>query len=45
MKKSLHLALEFLPRKYPCFAVGFIGSGKEFILHLWLVCFRIRWGY
>ena len=45
MKKSLHLITEFLPRKWPCFAVGFIASGNEFVLHLYLVCFRIRWGY
>jgi hypothetical protein len=45
MRKSLHLTTEFLPRKWPCFAVGFMGSGSEFVLHLYLVCFRIRWGY
>ena len=45
MKKSLHLKTEFLPRKWPCFAIGFFSSGDEFILHLYLVCFRIRWGY
>lgn len=45
MNKKLHFSAEFLPRKYPCFAVGFFSSGKEFILHLWLVCFRIRLGY
>ena len=36
---------EFFPRKYPCFAIGFFASGREFCLHLWLVCFTIRWGY
>ena len=45
MRKSLHLTTEFLPRKLPCFAVGFVSSGSEFVLHLYLVCFRIRWGY
>lgn len=45
MKKSLHLKTEFLPRKWPCFAIGFFSSGDEFVLHLYLVCFRIRWGY
>jgi len=45
MKKSLHLKTEFLPRKWPCFAIGFFSSGDEFIVHLYLVCFRIRWGY
>ena len=45
MNKSLQLKVEFLPRKWPCFAVGFIGSGSEFVLHLYLVCFCIRWGH
>jgi len=45
MRKSLHLITEFWPRKWPCFAVGFVGGGNEFVLHLWLVCFRVRWGY
>ncbi len=31
--------------KTMCFAVGFVSSGNEFVLHLYLVCFRIRWGY
>ncbi len=45
MNKTLQLKTEFFPRKWPCFAIGFFSSGKEFILHLWLVCFTIRWGY
>ena len=45
MKKSLHLNIEFFPRKWPCFAVGFFSGGNEFVLHLYLICFRIRWGY
>jgi hypothetical protein len=45
MKKSLHLTTEFLPRKWPFFAVGFIAGGSEFVLHLYLVSFLIRWGY
>ncbi|UOF82918.1 hypothetical protein [Caudoviricetes sp.] len=45
MNKKLHLITEFWPRKWPCFAVGFIASGNEFVLHLYLICFRIRWGY
>jgi hypothetical protein len=45
MRKNLHLTTEFLPHKWPCFAVGFVSSGNEFVLHLYLVCFRIRWGY
>jgi hypothetical protein len=45
MRKSLHLTTEFFPRKWPGFAVGFFSSGQEFVLHLWLVCFRVRWGY
>lgn len=45
MRKSLHTVTEFLPRKWPCFAVGFFSSGDEFVLHLYLICFRIRWGY
>jgi hypothetical protein len=28
MRKSLHLTTEFLPLKWPCFAVGFVGSGR-----------------
>ena len=28
-----------------CFAIGFIAAGNEFVLHLYLICFRIRWGY
>ena len=45
MSKSLHLNMEFLQRKWPCFAVGFTSGGNEFVLHLYLVCWRIRWGY
>lgn len=45
MSKKLHFDFEFFPRKYPCFAVGFFSSGKEFLLHLWLVALRVRWGY
>jgi hypothetical protein len=45
MRKSLHLTTEFFPRLWPCFAVGFFSGGNEFVLHLYLVCFRIRWGY
>lgn len=45
MNKSLQLKIEFLPRKWPCFAVGFFSSGNEFVLHLYLVCFRIVWGH
>lgn len=45
MKKSLHLTTEFMPRAWPIFAVGFVGGGNEFVLHLYLICFRIRWGY
>jgi len=44
MRKSLHLKIEFFPRKWPCFAVGFISAGDEFVLHLYVVCFTIRWG-
>jgi hypothetical protein len=29
MRKSLHLITEFWPRKWPCFAVGFVSSGNE----------------
>jgi len=45
MRKSLHLTTEFMPRAWPIFAVGFVGGGNEFVLHLYLICFRIRWGY
>lgn len=45
MKKGLHLNVEFFPRKWPCFAVGFFSGGNEFALHLYVVCFRIRWGF
>jgi hypothetical protein len=44
MKKSLHLTVEFLPSKWPCFAIGFI-KGGEFVLHLYLVFFHLRWRY
>jgi len=42
---SLHLITEFWPRKWPCFAIGFVSSGNEFVLHLYVICFRIKWGY
>ena len=45
MRKSLHFNFEFLPRKWPCFAIGFFSGGNEFIVHLYLVSMRIRWGY
>ena len=45
MRKSLHLTTEFLPKKSPFFAIGFIAGGNEFVLHLYLICFRIRLGY
>lgn len=45
MRKSLHLTMEFWPRKWPCFAIGFASGGGEFVLYLYLVRFRIRWGY
>ncbi len=45
MRKALHFTAEWLPRKWSCFAVGFVSGGNEFVLHLWLACFRIRWGY
>jgi hypothetical protein len=43
-KWQINLRTEILPRKWPCFAIGFISNGGEFVLHLWLVCFTIRWG-
>jgi len=45
MRKSLHLTTEFWPRKWPCFAIGFMSGGDEFVLHLYLICLRVRWGY
>ena len=45
MRKSLHLTAEFWPRKWPCLAVGFKSGGDEFVLHLYLICLRVRWGY
>ena len=44
MRKSLHTTTEFFPRKWPLLAVGFT-SGSEFVLHLYAISFRIRWGY
>ena len=31
-------------RKWPCLAVGFMNTGNEFVLHLYIVCFTIKWG-
>lgn len=39
----IDLRIEILPRKWPCFAVGWVASGREFVLHLWLVCFTLRY--
>ena len=42
--KKLQFVVEPLRHKWPIFAVGMIHGG-EFLLVLWLVDFRIKWGY
>lgn len=44
MSKSLQFKVEPLRHKWPIFVAGFISNG-EFVLSLWLVDFRITWGY
>ena len=41
------LSFEFRGRvsKWPVFAVGFISDWREFVLMLWVIEFRIKWGY
>jgi hypothetical protein len=38
------LTVRLFPRKWPCLAAGFMNAGNEFVLHLYIVCFTIRWG-
>lgn len=45
MRKKLKLELAFFRHKWPVFAVGVMAGGSEFILALWLVEFRLSWGY
>ena len=42
--RNLFFKISLFPRRWPCFAVGFVNGGDEFVLHLYLVCFTIRWG-
>ena len=45
MRKKLKFKVEFMRRKLPVIAIGFVGGGHEFIVALWLVDFHISWGY
>lgn len=45
MRKSLQFKVEPLRHKWPLFAIGVMGGGNEFVLSLWLIDFRISWGY
>lgn len=45
MKKKLKFEVEPLRHRWPLFAIGVTGGGREFIVSLWLVDFRISWGY
>ena len=45
MRKSLQFKVEPLRHKWPLFAFGVMGGGNEFVLSLWLIDFRISWGY
>lgn len=45
MRKKLSLEMQLLQHRYPILAVGFVGGGNEFMVSLWLVDFRLRWGY
>jgi len=45
MQKSLQFKVELLRHKWPLFAIGVMGGGNEFVLSLWLIDFRISWGY
>ena len=45
MRKKLKVEIEPLRHRWPLFAIGVMSGGKEFILSLWLVDFRISWGY
>lgn len=45
MSKKLKFEVQFLRYRWPVFAVGFIAGGAEFVVALWLVEFRLSWGY
>ncbi len=45
MSKSLQFKVEFFRHKWPLLAVGFVGAGNEFVISLWVIDFRLTWGY
>ena len=45
MRKKLKFEIEPLRHRWPIFAVGFVNTHREFLVSLWLVDFRISWGY
>ena len=45
MKKSLTFKVKFFEHKWPVIAAGFLFGGREFIVCLWLVTFRLAWEY
>jgi hypothetical protein len=45
MRKKLKFEIEPMRHKWPVFAIGFMAGGKEFLVVLWLIDFRISWGY
>jgi nitrate reductase NapE component len=44
MRKKLNISVAPFERRWPVFAVGFLG-GREFVLCVWLVTVRVSWGY
>jgi len=42
--KKLQFEIGALKHRWPVFAVGMM-HGREFLLVLWLVEFRLKWGY
>ena len=45
MTKKLSFEVRGSAKKWPVFAFGFISDWREFVLMLWFIEFRIKWGY